>query len=334
MRVCYHIETHSHLEQVERLVRLIHAEAPDSQVVVSHDVRAVPLSRELGDLPRVTVRRDVGGYGDLRHVSRWLDTAQWLTDRGESFGWLVNLSGQCYPLRPLAHIEADLDAATVGGTDAFIESFVVHSAESRWPARLARDRYSFRHRRLGPPRPGRTRTARWVSAVSHAQPLVRYGSATGPTLGLRRPLPPELRQGRLRGGSFFGAFGPRAVGRLLRTARDRPQLMAWFAGSVSPAEVFFQTVLEEFGDLNLVRNNRRFADFSRALGNHPAVLDETAVRQALGRDADFARKFDEDSHPGLLALVDESRASQLIAERDRPMTRSDAGLARTDALVP
>ncbi len=304
MRVCYHVETHTRPAQVEHLVRVLHAGAPRSWIVVSHDRRAAPLSPGLGRLPRVVVRRDEGGYGDLHHVTRWLTTARWLAQRAEPYDWLVNLSGQCYPLRPVPTIEDELESAAATGVDAFLESVEVGSTESAWPNRVARDRYHFRHRRLAPSSPGRGRLARWVSAASHVQPLVRVSTATGPTLAIRHGLPAELRDGRLRGGSFFGAFGPRAVSRVLGTASRRPALMDWFAGVVSPAEVFFQTVLEEFGDLALVRENRRFADFTQRTGNHAAVLDQDSLARALNSGADFARKFDEARFPGLVARVD------------------------------
>ncbi len=304
MRVCFHIETHTRPEQVERLVRTLTAGCSDARVLVSHDERAAPLSPSVADLPGVEVRRDPGGYGDLHHVVRWLTTARRLEAEGEPYDWLVNLSGQCYPLRPLAVVEADLAEAAAHGVDGFVETSRVWSTESPWPDRIADNRYAFRHRRLGESRPRRSTTLRAVSALSELQPWVRVGSATGLSVGVRHDLPAAVRAVGLRGGSFFCALRPSAVRSVVTTIDRDAELLDWFAGVITPAEVFFQTVLALSGGLHLVNDNRRYAEHSPRGGNRSEVLDPGGLERAVASGADFARRFDEQVHPGLLGRLE------------------------------
>src|SRR4249919_2598396 len=162
MRACYHLETHSHPDQVDRLVRLLHTDCPDALIVISHDERADPLPSTVTQRDRVVVRADRGGYGDFQHTERWLATARWLREQGESIDWLVNLSGQCYPVRPLPVIEGELAAAAERGVDGFVQTQRVGTPESGWSDRLANDRYHFRHYRLGPSGPRHSRASRWL----------------------------------------------------------------------------------------------------------------------------------------------------------------------------
>src|SRR4051812_25568898 len=119
--VAYLIQSHRDPDQVLRLVRTLRAGSPASVIHVSHDERGERLDdAALTALGGVTVRYETGGYGDFSHVRRYLDAVAWLRDSGQVVGWVVNLTGQDYPLRPLHEIEADLERATA---DGFLEYF-------------------------------------------------------------------------------------------------------------------------------------------------------------------------------------------------------------------
>ena len=126
--------------------RSLHADVADGAgddpgrtvVLVGHDAAGEPLNvPRLQAMGNVHVLTQKGGYGDFSHVDRYLEAAGWLDANGVDYEWLENLSGQCYPLRPIAQIEHEL---TVIGDLGFAGYFLVV-----WDiARVCRD-----NRRLG-----------------------------------------------------------------------------------------------------------------------------------------------------------------------------------------
>ncbi len=199
MTVVYHIETHRNPRQIERLVRTIVRGAPDALVVVDHD-RAFegPDPAVMSGLGAVLRHAD-GGYGDMSHVQRWLTTARWLEDEGINYTWLSNLTGQDYPIRPIADIHSDLEASNA---DAYIQTFeVLDPEQTKWGVSRGRTRYEFRHHRLTRLNPRAQKELRPLQAINLVQPWVRVTTSTGLAVGFCESAPWD--EVVLRGGSFF-----------------------------------------------------------------------------------------------------------------------------------
>lgn len=308
MTFVYHIETHRNPRQIEGLVRAIVNAAPDSLVVVDHDRKfESPDPRVLSRLG-AELRLSDGGYGDMSHVERWLTTARWLQQQGIEYTFLTNLTGQDYPIRSVAEVQAELRKSH---TDAFIQTFaVLDPAETNWGVARGRTRYQFRHRRFGRLQPWQQRVARPAQIVNVVQPWVRVTTSTCLALGRRRtgPWGDDLV---LRGGSFFCTLARPAVEAVLRFAANRPDVAEFLADAIAPEEVYLQTALawafaEDPVSAGLVIENncRRYFDFSASTFNHPRTFDHDDLPTVLASGADFARKFDEALHPGVLAAID------------------------------
>ena len=104
--MCYHIQTHTWPEQVTRLVEVIKRGSPGSAVLISHDVAGPPLDvRQLEAMPGVHVFVHAGGYGGFSHIDRFFAAVDWLEEHGVEYDWLETITGQDFPLRPIAKIE-------------------------------------------------------------------------------------------------------------------------------------------------------------------------------------------------------------------------------------
>lgn len=299
--VAYLIQSHRDPDQVIRLVRTLRAGSPSSVIHVSHDVRGERLDdAALAALGDVTVRYEPGGYGDFSHVRRYLDAVAWLRDTGRQPDWVVNITGQDYPLRPIADIEADLAGSPV---DGYLEYFDCFGPDSPWPVHRARSRYLFRHKRLMPLTARRARQLRPLQALNRVQPLVRVHVAYGLAVGVRRRsiFGPELR---LYGGSAFSSLRWPAALHLLETAETDARLVDVFRRALSPVEAFSQTVLLNSGRFRLVNDPRRYFDFRESRLNHPKSLTVDDLPRALASGADFGRKFDMTRDPGLFDALD------------------------------
>jgi hypothetical protein len=299
VRVCYHIQSHTLPAQLVRLIRTIRTSSPTGLVVVSHSVTGPELELgELADDPAVIVRRVPNGYGDFSHIDRWLEVVDLLVERGEDFDWLCNLSGQDYPLVPLAQAEREL---LEGGADGYLQLYPVFTAGGKWPRSKGLTRYAFRYARLPLP-PKALRLLRPLAAVNKVQPLIRVNAAYG-AFGVRRPVPIPLPQ--FWGGSFFCSLSRECVLYVRDWVRQNPRLVRYFRGVLAPEEVFFQTVLRGAGRFELTADSKRYFDFRESKGNHPKVLRVADLPRMESRGAHFARKIDERVDPELIDLLDE-----------------------------
>lgn len=302
--VCYQVHSHHAPAQVERLVRHLVRASTGAVVLVSHDVRGEPLdARALERIGDVHVLHARGGYGDFSHVDRWVDASRWLDTHGVDYDWMVTVSGQDYPVRPLAQVECELRASAV---DGYVEHFPVFGRSSRWPRRRGRIRYLYRHHRL-PGMPGGARAVlRLASAVSLVQPLLALNAAYG-TIGVRAPTPlgPDFP---LFGGSFFTTLRRECVEYVRAFYEQRPAVVRYFRGTLAPEEVYFQTVLLASGRFTLSGDCKRFFDFASGDGARPRLLDMVDLPALLSSGAHFARKFDVGYDTGILDALDDALA--------------------------
>jgi hypothetical protein len=311
MRFCYQIQSHRSPEQLERLVRAVKRYSPNSIVHISHDINGPkPDVRALQELPEVVVQFHEGGYGDFSHVDRYMAAVHWLRAEGLAVDWLVNVTGQDYPLRPLDECEAEL---VDSGADGFLEYWDALGPQSHWPRRRVVSRYHFQHRRLMPLSPRAKRRLRPLQALNRIQPFVRVHVAYGLAVG-RRARPPFGPDLRLHGGSAFSSLTWPVVDYLREYFERRPDVVAYFRRTLSPVEAVFQTILCSSRRFNLVPDCKRYFDFRDSEFNHPKTLTADDLPRALASGAHFARKFDYERHPELLDILDAHLAAAAAAD--------------------
>jgi hypothetical protein len=264
--VAYLILSYTLPELVERLVAALRAGSPDAVVAVHHDDRRCAL----GDLDALRIPPVAIEWGHGSQLAAVLRALRWLRSRAD-FDWVVLLSGQDYPIRPAAEIEAELRGADV---DAFLQLAPV----ARW---REQDEFVRRYRYRW--RPGSARLAR-LDPLVHVRTL-----PSGTYIGLpaRPPLAPYH-------GSDWVTLSRRAVDALLRAPAP---VVDHFLHTLVPTEAFAHTVLAHSG-LRLRDDSRRFVSFAGAAPN-PRVLGLADLDAALASGGHFARKFDD------LAVLDE-----------------------------
>jgi hypothetical protein len=267
--VAYLVLSYVHPELVQRLVTTLRNGSPDAVIAVHHDDRRCAL----GDLDALRIEPPAPiEWGHGSQLAAVLRAIRWVRERAE-FDWLVLLSGQDYPIRPVAEIEASLAAAEV---DAFIQTAPVA------PLRLRRggvDEFARRYRYRWRPLPERL-----VAAVAQADPLVqvrRLPSSAYAGFPARPPLEP------FHGSDWF-TLSRRAIDAVLGAP---PALADHFLHTIVPTEAFVHTVLAHSG-LRLSGDNRRYAAFASDAAN-PRVLGPADLDAVLGSGGDFARKFDD-----------------------------------------
>lgn len=208
--------------------------------------------------------------------------------------WVVLLSGQDYPVRPLAEVEARLAAARV---DGFITARPVPRPRSRVPDEPAR---RYHHRWWG---------AAWapapaVRAAARARPLVQVVEMPdGPRIGVPAVPSPFGRGLVCHHGADWWSLSRRAAAAVGRSAGERPGLLRHFLRTLHPTEAYVHTVLANEPGLELSGDTRRLSRWeSGAQRPRTLTVDDLGL---LGDPAfDFARKFDERVDADVLDALD------------------------------
>jgi hypothetical protein len=288
--VVYIVISHRNPEQVTRLVRVLR-EGPGARVLVRHDPRGERLEgAEIeaagGEPVEDRIKSRWGGWAHLRLILSCLREAATRHDPD----WALILSGQDYPLRPLADIEADLEASPA---DARLGA--VRKVEQRRPA-AGDDEFFLRCRYRHYERP------RVIPSLPRPIRPLAYARDLPPLVGVRRIAPAPLTFFASADWLTLGRAGIRAV---LGASEDR-RLMRYFRRVAVPSESFFASVLLSDPSLIVERDNRRFSDFAHGAA-HPDTLTTRDYDRLLASGADFARKFDAALDPHVLDLLDEHR---------------------------
>lgn len=302
VRVCYYLQTHTRPAQILRLVTLIKEGSPGSVVLIDHDASRAPLDvSPFAAMPGVHVHNGPGGYGDFSHMDRYFAAVDWLDEHGVEFDWLQNMTGQDYPLRPIAEIERTLAES---GVEGFIQYAPVHPErtppDADWGAgpefRLCSPfdthmRFDYAHKRIGRPSLARQRWLRPIMILNFLQPWIRVSLGFS-TVGIRRKSTIFSGDFICYGGSFFCILTAACARYARDFARENPEIVEYFRTMPAPDEVFLQSVLVNSGKFRLVPDGKHYVDFSRSRNNHPKTLGLADLPAMLASGAHWARKFD------------------------------------------
>ena len=275
----YLVISHQYPEQVLRLARTLRAGSPDATLLMHHDDRRVALDaaalRALGGVELVTPPTAVA-WGWTSQLDMLLRCFAWALER-VGFDWLVVLSGQDYPIRPLADIERDLRD---GDYDGYLEGIpVAPPAWSRGEADEFARRYFYRYRRVRPPGAALRR------AVAAARPLLTLREMPWGTVLGRRCAGPPLP---VRRGADWLTLSRRAVEVVVGAA---PEVVRHYRRTLMPTESLPHTVLYAEPGLRLSGDTRRYSAWAPG-SSHPPCCGAADLDALLASGTDFARKFD------------------------------------------
>ena len=320
-RVAYLITTHKNPAQIDRLVRAVRRGSPHAPIVVHHNYEDSYLDPELfADLDGVHLVRNERPleWGDWSLQQRVLDALRWALAHVE-FDWLVLVSGQDYPLQPLAAVEEYLRTTPY---DAVFAHRPVERGEEAWR------RYNFRYYRLpfslgrapragekggsggGRGRPGpKDRLARWLL---HGQSLVTLKFMPGglaSRVGVRywrTPFGPGLRCYK---GAAWLTVRRTALERAIAFVDAHPLLVAHYRRTIIPEESMLQTVLANDPQVRTLDRTLRFVVWDPAGEGSPRVLGMDHLDAVLASGRYFARKFDPATDAEVLDRLDEALAA-------------------------
>jgi hypothetical protein len=298
--VCWYIQSHRNPEQLLRLVRTLRR-GSTGPIIVTHDPSGEPIDpTSFVAIPRVhlvppPVRPVRGSFSG--QLDPYLNAIEWLEQGQIGYDWLVNITGQDYPVSSLPDIEAFLDRADC---DGFVRQWDVLAADSPWSRRKAKARYWSRYWWLPARMRGPLRALRWIGKVTPVRFYLDYGAL----VGIRRLSTPFNRTLRCRGGWAFWTLRHIAVLRLRQFLAARPDVERHYRRTVAPEESLVQTILGADPELRLVNDDLRYIDYSGAVGGSPRTLTVADLPRFRDGRYHFARKFDERVDREVLDCID------------------------------
>ncbi len=305
MRIAYLVQNHRCPRQAARLLAALRR-GGDPRILVVHDEFAGECSaRELArvlDVEVLPARRPVR-RGYLSMLDPFFDGVAHLADHPPGYDWLVYLSAQDYPVRPLAELERMLEATPF---DGFLRFWPAFDPRNPWrrPKQGVR-RYLFQYRDA----------PRWTLPLLHllrplngAQGLVHFHLVYGPRVGLRGLRPPFHAGFHCWAGLQWSVLRRAAAEAALADFEANPRLAAWFARTICPDEALVQTLLVNSGRFQLCDDDLRYERFAGSRDGHPHLLTRADLPEILASGKHFARKFDLDRDEGILDAIDERLA--------------------------
>jgi hypothetical protein len=303
--VLYLITSHRLPDQVLRLATTLRRGSLHAPIVIHHDRSATPLDpRPFRELEvRVLPFSVPVEWGGMSIVDMNLRSFRWILEHLD-FEWLVLLSGQDYPLRPLRDIEESLLSATHDGLmeePAEVPNRIVRPDPSRVRYTFA-FRYFYRYYRLPswpasievPARIRRSLSSALWKVLPRVQSLVflhPMPPGARPRLGFRRLRTPFGSELRCYKASPWFTLRRRAIERITRMGPRERELWRYYRRTVIPDESYFQTILFNDRTFRFHPDNMVFSMWNPGSGS-PEVLTREDIPEAIRSGKHFARKLD------------------------------------------
>lgn len=274
MNVIYYVMTHKNERQVKRLLKHLESSG-NSLVLIHHDAKSTPLALRPRDNLCVLDNPVKVRWGHISQVHAMWRGIEWLERENLPFDWMIFLSGQDYPIKPLSQIEAELRRTKVDGYVHYEIIHEDHSLHKRYFHTVCMERYFLRRLKI----PG-------------MEP--RYFRRRHPYVGGMKCF----------AGSSWLNLSYRAVQCLWSRKAMIDSLSHYLRKAPCPDETVFQTVLMNDSNLRIENTDRRFTVW-RDDADNPETLGLEHLSRILSSDAWFARKVDETISLRLLDRLDD-----------------------------
>jgi hypothetical protein len=258
---------------VNRLVGRLTA-GSNTAVVIHHDPTGPPLNIPRSDAVLSMPSPQHAQWGRMTLALTVLNGLRFAATHVPELSWVLVISGQDYPTRPMQSIEDDLAQSS---KDAYLRYFRVDPQPDHdvhpWQ-QLTRRRYMHKLRLPG---------------THRSVPFPRHHPFDG-------------KQFSLYVGDQWVNLGAAAVHHVLEQQERLPHVMRYFNRCSIPDEGFLPTLLlNNADDLRVEDDRRRYIPWTEGQ-RHPGFLEIGDVEKAAAGDDLFARKVDSERTP---AVIDE-----------------------------
>ena len=288
LRIAFFITSYRSSGQLVRLVRVLRLSEPESQIVIHHDSSKSTLEPILfeGD-PNVHIipGEEAIQWGDLS-----LDLARWRVFRwilgNLDVDWVVLLSEQDYPIKPLDTLRARLAA---DGIDAFIEGQRIDAIEDKGLRTNGETRYLYQFVSLPVLKMASSLPARWKKIGYKCRNVIAYGVNRYQRLihislrprelqlpsriGFRARTPPFGEEFPCWYHDPWYSISRMAMEYVIGYVDSHPQLVRYYQRTVVPLESVTGTIIFNNADLKVENRSLHETRWSNAASGRPDVYE-------------------------------------------------------------
>jgi hypothetical protein len=308
MAISFVLQTYRSPDQIERLVDVLNRGCPGSVIVIAHSGPPENLAKLVLERRVARVLPAVPGRGGFSLVDSYLSALRWLRQQEIPYDWVVLLSEQDYPIRPLQEFLSTLERSNVDGYFYFFdpshERTESHSPMA-WPPGEWKDRYLFHYHflkdHLSTIERAVLRFPRKALSLTRSH---RLHTSFGLALGRRVDAAPFSPDFQLYAGSAWPTIRRECAEALLNFVEERPDVVEYFRHVILPSEAFVPTVLLNKKTFRISPYELRYFDFRGGHHGHSKVLGPADLEAAYASRYFFARKFDMSVHPTIFDALD------------------------------
>lgn len=293
MRVAYLVTAYRDLTHLQRLCSALRREDPRGLVLVQFDGGS-PLAAQAAELDLwVRFTDEPIRWGDGTYVRSMVDSLRALTE--ERWDWVVVLSGQDYPVRPLEELHMELEH---GGHSAYSLVSGCIPGDPPPPRELV-ERYLYRYwwtKRRWPRvlRALARRSAPLIAGLSRHRLLIQpRPRGAGPGMGIKRRTTIFSRSRPCCMGLDYVAISRTSVDGLLGILEREPAVLDYFASTFVPSEALFASMVRWVDPETVANRSFHFMHFKGRA--NPREVTEDDLQEMWHRGVFFARKFDDDA---------------------------------------
>lgn len=302
-KLVFFLQTHKNENQILKLVQALqNSHSTEHFILIDHDYTATNLNPDIfSRMPNVHIlkSKEKRYRGDFSLIDPYFRAIKYLFEKHIDYDWLIYISGQDYPLICIDEMEAFLEDTSYEGFIKFYE------ASTRWKENNQK-RYLNQYLRIPENlswmlKPLLVRKAR----IEKYTPIKLYPNY-GAVIGLPAKATPFSKDFKLYRGYQWHTLSKSCVDYIRIFVEESPRTIKYFKRTIAPDEAIIQTILVNAKKFNLCNDHKRFFTFQGSQGGHPRNLTLEDFREISGKGYHFARKFDEDLHPGVLEIIDRS----------------------------
>lgn len=326
MKIVFLILNHRGPAQLVRLLTTLRSQLPESPIVVHHDNFHGEIPDELiepiDNVHLLTSGKRVA-WGDFSLVDVTWWSLRWIREHLE-FDWLVLLSAQDYPIKPLGDF---VDYLSGNRADAIISANPVSELPA-FKRMLMRRRYLYQYQSTTDIQ------IRWlpfdmqdalqrlpgaaILALNNLQPLFKIYRLPGHKafrIGRRAWTTPFSRSSPCWYGSQWFALSRGALEHVLNYMADHPAHVDYYRRTLIPDESMIATFVCNSPNMRVANLEVTYTRWANSTISHPDTFLACDFDELAAAPQHFARKFDIDMDSGILDTLDKyiaSRASTQI----------------------
>jgi hypothetical protein len=316
MKVAFLVLHHRGPGQLIRLLSTLRSQLPDSPIVVHHDnfhgdLPEAPFEA-IGDVHLLASGKPVTwGHSSIAEVCCW--SLAWMQEHIE-FDWVVVLSAQDYPIKPLAGLAEDLAR---DGADAVFAAIQIDHLK---PAQrmFMRRRYFFKYRLMAAGLPSwlpegvRASLSTGIKlstlVLNNLQPMFKIYMLPDKTqylFGRRARNTPFDGSWNCWYGSSWFALSQGALKNMLHYMADNPEYVDYCRTTMNSDESMLVTLALNLPDLRIANRQITHTRWKSPRTNHPDTFQLADFGELAAAPQYFARKFDIDTDSAILDALDE-----------------------------